>query len=101
MKRPRYRTSAKAVEDLNRIWQFTFETWSIEQADRFITRLLMRSIFLAATKLNGKPFDPVGKGYCASIAKSHVIFYRIQTDEIIEVIRILHQRMDIKSRLHE
>ncbi len=32
-------------------------------------------------------------------ANKHIIFYRILPDKDILIIRILHQRMDIKKRL--
>ena len=44
--------------------------------------------------------EHVRKGYQASKVKSHIIFYRILNDTI-EVIRILHERMEIKNRLNE
>ncbi|MCP4123289.1 MAG: type II toxin-antitoxin system RelE/ParE family toxin [Bacteroidetes bacterium] len=34
-----YRISRKAAEDLNRIWIYTYENWSIEQANRFYDQL--------------------------------------------------------------
>jgi toxin ParE1/3/4 len=34
-----------------------------------------------------------------SKVKSHLIFYRKAEDNIIEIIRILHQNMDIENRL--
>ena len=30
--------------------------------------------------------------------KSHLIFYRKVENDIVEIVRILHQRMDIKKR---
>ncbi|WP_228420408.1 type II toxin-antitoxin system RelE/ParE family toxin [Chryseobacterium sp. 5_R23647] len=42
------------------------------------------------------------KGYFRSRVKSHFIFYRINIkNEEIEIIRILHQQMDISSILNE
>ena len=101
MNRTKYRISANAVEDLNKIWLFTFENWSIEQADRYYKLIVDEIDFIADNKLSGKPIDHIRKGYRVSIVKSHLIFYRIQTDGVVEVIRILHQRMDVDSRLIE
>ncbi|MCA1760698.1 MAG: type II toxin-antitoxin system RelE/ParE family toxin, partial [Bacteroidales bacterium] len=33
--------------------------------------------------------------------KSHFIFYKINKEEILEIIRILHQSMDIETRLND
>ncbi|WP_375303811.1 type II toxin-antitoxin system RelE/ParE family toxin [Niastella sp. OAS944] len=38
------------------------------------------------------------QGYRASKVKSHLIFYRIVND-VVEIIRILHEQMDIDNRL--
>lgn len=45
---------------------------------------------------SGKSMEHVRKGYRASKVKSHFIFYRIVNDTI-EVIRILHERMDTEK----
>lgn len=44
--------------------------------------------------------DHVRKKYRASKVKSHLIFYKL-SNETIEVIRILHERMDIENRIIE
>ena len=35
-----YHLSNKAVEDLNGIWDYTFDNWSEEQADKYYNMLL-------------------------------------------------------------
>jgi plasmid stabilization system protein ParE len=42
--------------------------------------------------------EHVRKGYRASKAKSHLILYRIENN-IVEIIRVLHEQMDIENRL--
>ncbi|WP_205943940.1 type II toxin-antitoxin system RelE/ParE family toxin [Pedobacter xixiisoli] len=39
----RYRISEQAASDLEDIWLYTFETWSIKQADKYFA-LLMNEI---------------------------------------------------------
>ncbi len=43
----------------------------------------------------------VKEGYRAAKVKSHFIFYRKFNDDVIEIIRILHQRMDIEKYTEE
>jgi toxin ParE1/3/4 len=31
----KYRISKEALNDLEKLWLYTFETWSLEQADRY------------------------------------------------------------------
>ena len=44
--------------------------------------------------------DNVRNGYRSSKVKSHLIFYRVVNDTI-EVIRILHELMDIENRIND
>lgn len=44
--------------------------------------------------------DHVRKGYRASKVKFHLIFYKVSND-IEEIVRILHERMDIENRLYD
>jgi toxin ParE1/3/4 len=101
MKKSKYRISAKAVEDLERIWQYTFEKWSLEQANRYYQLIIDEIEFIAGHKLSGKSIVYIKKGYRVSTVKSYLIFYRIPTAEIIEIMRILNQRMDVDSILNE
>lgn len=45
--------------------------------------------------------DHVRAGYRMSKVKSHMIFFKKSDDNVIEIIRILHQVMDIEKRLKE
>lgn len=100
MKSLAYVITKKAVSDLEEIWLYTVEKWSIDQADRYY-KLIFDEIHFICKNLNaGKSMEHVRKGYRASKVKSHLIYYRIEND-IIEVIRILHERMDIENRLNE
>jgi plasmid stabilization system protein ParE len=42
----------------------------------------------------GLNYGHIRKGYYASKVKAHLIFYRIKSNKI-EIIRILHERMDV------
>ena len=91
--------SKKAISDLEEIWLYTREKWSIEQADRYYNLIFDEISFICKNKTAGKSMEHVRKGYFAAKVKSHLIFYRIQPDKI-EIIRILHERMDIENRLN-
>ena len=99
MKKKTYLLSNKAVLDLQEIWLYTFEKWSVEQADRYYNLIIGEIEFICKNIHSGKPMDFIRKGYRVSKIKSHLIFYRISNEQIIEVIRILHESMDIPNRL--
>ena len=97
-----FKISNEAQNDLENIWLYTFETWSIEQADRYIELIIDEIEYLANNPNTGKDFSSVRKGYYRSKVKSHFIFYKInQKEKLIEIIRILHQQMDIENRLND
>lgn len=98
----KYKISLLASQDLENIWLYTFENWSIEQADRYLNLIMDEIEYVAQKPDSGFDFSLVRKGYYSSRIKSHFIFYRIdQKNSIVEIIRILHQRMDIGNRLSE
>ncbi len=97
-----YKISKEAQKDLEKIWLYTFETWSLEQADYYYDLLLDEITYLAENPKNGTDFSQIRKGYFRSRVKSHFIFYRISIKSYeVEIIRILHQQMDIDSQLNE
>ncbi len=93
-----YRISIEANKDLEKIWKYTFESWSVKQADRYINQIFEEIEYISVTPENGKNFSYVRKGYFRTKVNFHFIFYRIE-NKTIEIIRILHQRMDIENRL--
>ena len=101
MSKSKYLISKKAIEDLERIWKYTLENWSVEQADRYYKLIISEIEFVADNFMTGKSIEHIRKDYRVTKIKSHLIFYRKTDNEMIEVIRILHQRMDIRSRLKD
>ena len=92
-----YRLSPKAESDLEDIWIYTFNEWTIKQADGYYHEILTVLERLASGKLKGRKAD-IRNGYLKYPAGKHLIFFRPIEDEI-EVIRILHQSMDFERHL--
>ena len=99
MSKNKYRISQQAIEDLDKIWLYTFNKWSKEQADRYFDLIIAEIEFIADNYLIGKSVEETRQNYRVTKIKSHLIFYRKVENEIVEIVRILHQRMDIKKRL--
>jgi toxin ParE1/3/4 len=58
--------------------------------------------YLAEKPETGFDFNSLRKTYCKANVKSQIIFYKIDNESrTIEIIRVLHQRMDIESKLGE
>ena len=97
-----YKISKQAEIDLENIWLYTFEEWSLEQADYYYDLIMDEIEYISVNPKSGKDYNEVRKGYFRSRVKSHFIFYKINPKEQkVEIIRILHQQMDIESHITE
>jgi toxin ParE1/3/4 len=93
-----YVISKKAIADLEEIWLYTADKWPIVQADRYYNLIFDEIAFICKSPETGKQMDDIRKNYRAAKVKSHLIFFKVE-NEIVQIVRILHERMDIKSRL--
>lgn len=91
--------SSEALSDLEEIWKYTRKKWSIEQADRYYSLLIDEIEFLQSNYYVGKSAEYIRPGYRVSFVKSHIIFYKIVDDQKLEIIRILHQSVNIDKWL--
>ena len=101
MTNSKYKISKSALNDLKKIWSYTLNKWSKEQAERYYSKIIEEINYLSNHPNFGKQLDDVRKDYKCSKVKSHIIFYRINKNGIIEIVRILHQMMDIPNRIKE
>ena len=67
---------AAAEDDLVDIWQYSFETWVADQAD-----LHLDALNEGIAGLAGNPL------------RHQIVYYREQADRI-DIVRVLHERMD-------
>jgi len=95
-----YVISNEAKNDLEKIWLYTFEMWSIEQADRYLGLIFDELEYLCLKPNSGYDYGSIRTGYFQTKVKSHFIFYKInRKNKNIEIIRVLHELMDIESHL--
>lgn len=87
--------SNKAVEDLTNIWNYTVEMWSEAQADRYYNQLVNTCRQLAAqSDCLGRAYEEIMTGLYGYRTGRHVVFYRSLPENTVEIVRILHERMD-------
>ncbi|MDN5928332.1 MAG: type II toxin-antitoxin system RelE/ParE family toxin [Hyphomicrobiales bacterium] len=94
-----YILSPAARADLDEIWDYSAENWGAEQAERYVLAIRAACEALAAGKLKGRSVEGVRANFRKQTVGSHLLFYRVGGDGAIDLIRILHQRMDFPSRL--
>jgi toxin ParE1/3/4 len=86
-----------AEADLEEIWLYTLKQWSLEQADKYLRDISSTMNGLAAGEKTGRECI-ARNGYLQYSAGSHIVFYRI-VGTTLEVVRVLHQRMDVAQHL--
>ena len=95
-----YKLRPHAEADLEKIWSYTIAEWDVVQADSYIDEiddvfaLLAKQPLISRERLEFTPpvrIHPHGH---------HLIVYLIvETD--IEIIRVLHESMDIQTQIKE
>jgi toxin ParE1/3/4 len=93
-----YTLTHKAVADLSEIWNYTFETWSEQQADIYYRLIIQTCSEVANNPKLGKYYHEIYPNLLGKKASKHIIFYLIQEDKSIEVVRVLHESMDLKGK---
>jgi plasmid stabilization system protein len=92
--------SNKAVEDLTNIWNYTVEMWSEAQADKYYAQLVGSCREIAdSTRPSGREYAEIMAGLFGYRTDKHIVFYRSLSEDAVEIIRILHERMDLKTRI--
>ena len=96
-----YRFTNKAVDDLSEIWNYTCDNWSEDKADKYYQLLINNCEEISENPGLGKSYTGVVKSIFGLKVGRHIIFYRLFSSEEVEIIRILHERMDLKYRILE
>jgi toxin ParE1/3/4 len=94
-----YLLSPAAQADPAEIWSYSFENWGAAQADRYVNGIRDACAELTGNPTRGRAVDDIRPGYRKLAVGSHVLFYRVADSGLIDVIRILHRRMDAEGRL--
>jgi toxin ParE1/3/4 len=93
-----YILSPRAQSDLDGIWNYTETNWDRRQAEIYTRDIRQMIEAVVVNPRRGRPIDEIRKGYFKCPVSSHLIVYRIVGSDI-DVIRILHKRMDIGRHL--
>lgn len=93
-----YHLTKKAVQDLDAIWAYTLKTWSEKKADEYYSALVETFAAIAKSPCHlDKEYVEIHIGLYRRICHNHLVFYRLVENGDVEIVRILHGRMDIVS----
>lgn len=88
-----------ATRDIDGIWDYTADRWGVDQAEQYVGEIRDACNALLQNPDIGQDAGTVRTDYRKYRSGSHFIFYRRVSGGGIEIIRILHQRMDFGSHL--
>lgn len=87
-----------AIEDLDQIWDYTADRWDAARAEEYLRELEHAFRRIDTNPMIGRACDEVRAGYRKHSVASHTVYYRL-TGVDVEIVRILHQRMDVDRQL--
>lgn len=96
---PNFKLSRKAKADLRSIALYTEHEWGRDQRNHYILQFDQCFHLLGENPNLGQTCDEISPSYQHYPKGSHIIFYRLVTEGVVEIIRILHKRMLPEGRL--
>lgn len=88
-----YVLSPRAQRDVEDIWNYTAQRWSVDQAETYVRALQQALHRLSEEPSRARSCEDIRAGYFKYLVGSHVIFFRTNAGKI-DVSRILHEQMD-------
>ena len=94
----KYHLTLEAEKDLDAIWSYGLENWSLEQADIYHAKLMKTIISLSENPLHGKKQSYIVEGLRSFPIGTHCVYYKAG-QSYITVIRVLHQSMNSEQHI--
>jgi toxin ParE1/3/4 len=95
----RYVLSPRAQKDVDETWNYTVTRRNLRQAEIYVRQIQDAIETVAAEPKIARSCHDVRPGYWKYPAGSHVVFFRLTDNGILDVVRILHSRMDFERHL--
>jgi toxin ParE1/3/4 len=95
----KYQFTKRALNDLIEIWDYTAKEWSENQAEKYYNLIIASCVDLAGNPNLGKSYEILLLDVLGYKCGEHIIFYRETSQNEIEIERVLHGMMDLKSKL--
>jgi toxin ParE1/3/4 len=87
-----------ARRDLARIWSDTATRWDRAQADRYVLAISQKLETIIDFPSSYPEYRSRHGTFRKAASGEHVVFYRAGA-EAVEIVRILHNRMDLDAQL--
>jgi toxin ParE1/3/4 len=96
---PKFSLTKQALEDLHEIGRYTQQQWGRERRHQYLALLDRCFHALGENPSQGQRCDEIREGYRKFPSGRHVIFYSESAGGGIEIVRVLHERMDMGTHL--
>ncbi|WP_369293116.1 type II toxin-antitoxin system RelE/ParE family toxin [Stappia sp. MMSF_3263] len=93
-----YQLTPKALEDLDEVWRYTAETWSLDQADHYIDRLAQAFEMITSMPTLARERTEFEPPVYIHPHQSHLVIYTLTNDRI-DIVRILGGRQNWQAIL--
>jgi len=89
-----FELSNKAKQDLEDIFVYTIQRWSLKQAKIYYTYIIYEIKLICDNPKIGISISEIKEHHRIWKIKSHIIIYKVKNN-VIYIDRILHRRMDV------
>jgi len=96
-----YRLTRSAAADLRGIVRYTVEHWGEAQCRTYVTQIEEAACALAKGQGSFKTLDDLHPGLRMKLAGHHYLFCLPQPGQPALILAILHERMDLMTRLKD
>ena len=93
-----YALSPAAQADLEEIWEYTARHWGTAQAERYMRDIQAACEAMSDGTVVGRSAEDIRAGYRKIVVGSHVVYFH-ERGGTLQIIRILHQRMDVARHI--
>ena len=91
--------SSLAREDLKTIGRYTQQNWGVRQRNIYFRAFATMFDDIRDRAMVGEQRPEIRPGILSCRCNRHVIFFRRDASGTVEILRILHQRMDFPRHL--
>ncbi len=90
--------SKAAIADLKSIGRYTYDNWGENQQNIYLGDIYKVFNNLTCLTIKGHSVYEIRKNYFKYKVGKHIVFYK-EEQNIIYIIRVLHERMDVEKHL--
>lgn len=96
---PKLTIAPLAVNDLKNIGRYTEKNWGKKQRNAYLENFATLFEKIRMGKVAGRNRDTVQQGLLCYPCQKHLVFYKKDVGNGVDILRILHQSMDIDRHL--